>query len=181
SINHFCMNLEQFDADRILKTLESYGIKPRESQTGPVGPMRHYISMRMENRGGAKDGTPELYFTDADGILVQIQDASYCGGAGVLGNVCPPVNGSVDILQSTRAFEQWMARQIPVVRKDLRLKHQQLAESAFFFLRGTFYRWMQRWPEVCADLADAPKLACVGDLHVENFGTWRDAEGRLVW
>jgi hypothetical protein len=21
----------------------------------------------------------------------------------------------------------------------------------------------------------------VGDLHVENFGTWRDAEGRLVW
>ena len=21
----------------------------------------------------------------------------------------------------------------------------------------------------------------VGDLHVENFGTWRDAEGRLIW
>lgn len=21
----------------------------------------------------------------------------------------------------------------------------------------------------------------VGDLHVENFGTWRDIEGRLVW
>jgi uncharacterized protein (DUF2252 family) len=21
----------------------------------------------------------------------------------------------------------------------------------------------------------------VGDLHVENFGTWRDVEGRLVW
>ena len=21
----------------------------------------------------------------------------------------------------------------------------------------------------------------VGDLHVENFGTWRDAESRLVW
>ena len=29
--------------------------------------MRHYISMRMENRGGAKEGTPELYFTDPDG------------------------------------------------------------------------------------------------------------------
>jgi hypothetical protein len=87
----------------------------------------------------------------------------------------------VDIFESTRAFEQWMAQQIPVVRKDLRLKHQRLAESAFFFLRGTFYRWMQRWPEVCADLADAPKVASVGDLHVENFGTWRDAEGRLVW
>ena len=24
-------------------------------------------------------------------------------------------------------------------------------------------------------------LLCVGDLHVENFGVWRDAEGRLVW
>jgi len=77
----------------VIKTLESYGIKPREGQTGPVGPMRHYISMRMENRGGAQEGTPELYFTDPDGILVQIQDTSYCGGAGVLGNVCPPVHG----------------------------------------------------------------------------------------
>jgi catechol 2,3-dioxygenase-like lactoylglutathione lyase family enzyme len=91
SINHFCMTLEHFDADGIIKTLESYGIKPRESQTGPVGPMRHYISMRMENRGGAKEGTPELYFTDPDGILVQLQDVRYCGGAGVLGDVCPPV------------------------------------------------------------------------------------------
>jgi hypothetical protein len=24
-------------------------------------------------------------------------------------------------------------------------------------------------------------VLAVGDLHVENFGTWRDAEGRLVW
>jgi catechol 2,3-dioxygenase-like lactoylglutathione lyase family enzyme len=88
-INHFCLTVPNFDADRILKGLESYGIKPRETQTSPVAPMRHYISMRMENRGGSKDGTPELYFTDPDGILVQLQDISYCGGAGVLGNVCP--------------------------------------------------------------------------------------------
>jgi catechol 2,3-dioxygenase-like lactoylglutathione lyase family enzyme len=94
SINHFCMNLETFDSDQILKTLESYGIKPRESQTGAAGPMRHYISMRMENRGGAKEGTPELYFTDPDGILVQLQDVSYCGGGGVLGNVCPSIQAS---------------------------------------------------------------------------------------
>ena len=93
AINHFSFNMEKFDPDQVIKTLESYGIKPREGQTGPVGPMRHYISMRMDNRGGAKEGTPELYFTDPDGILVQIQDTSYCGGAGALGNVCPPVNG----------------------------------------------------------------------------------------
>ena len=90
SINHFCMTLENFKPDEILKTLESYGIKPRESQIGPAGPLRHYISMRMENRGGAKEGTPELYFTDPDGIVVQLQDVRYCGGAGVVGNVCPP-------------------------------------------------------------------------------------------
>jgi uncharacterized protein (DUF2252 family) len=40
---------------------------------------------------------------------------------------------------------------------------------------------MQAWPEVCPDLAKAPKVLAVGDLHVENFGTWRDVEGRLVW
>ncbi len=56
-----------------------------------------------------------------------------------------------------------------------------MRESAFLFLRATFYRWAQLWPQVCADLAAAPKALAVGDLHVENFGTWRDAEGRLIW
>jgi catechol 2,3-dioxygenase-like lactoylglutathione lyase family enzyme len=88
-INHFCMTVPNFDPDRILKGLEGYGIKPRETQSSPVSPMRHYITMRMENRGGSKAGTPELYFTDPDGILVQLQDISYCGGSGVIGNVCP--------------------------------------------------------------------------------------------
>jgi len=88
SINHVCLSVERFDQDAIIKALESYGIKPRDNQTGPVGPMRHYVSMRKEDRGGAKDGTPELYFTDPDGILVQVQDVTYCGGAGYLGNVC---------------------------------------------------------------------------------------------
>jgi catechol 2,3-dioxygenase-like lactoylglutathione lyase family enzyme len=91
SINHFCVTVENFKPDDILKTLDTFGIKPRESQTGPVGPMRHYISMRMENRGGAKEGTPELYFTDPDGLLVQLQDVKYCGGSGFLGDACPKV------------------------------------------------------------------------------------------
>jgi catechol 2,3-dioxygenase-like lactoylglutathione lyase family enzyme len=91
SINHCCVNMENFNSDRVLKLLDGYGIKARESQTGPVPPMRSYVSMRMENRGGAKEGTPELYFTDPDGLLIQIQDVAYCGGAGVLGNICPPI------------------------------------------------------------------------------------------
>lgn len=90
SINHVCMNMDGFNVERIEKALESYDIKPRApGQTGPAGPMRHYVSMRMENRGGAKEGTPELYFTDPDGILMQLQDVSYCGGSGYLGNECP--------------------------------------------------------------------------------------------
>jgi hypothetical protein len=82
------LTVEQFDPGRIIKALESFGIKPRESTTGKVPPLRHYITMRMADRGGAREGTPELYFTDPDGLLVQLQDVSYCGGAGALGNIC---------------------------------------------------------------------------------------------
>jgi hypothetical protein len=56
-----------------------------------------------------------------------------------------------------------------------------MAQSPFPFLRATFYRWVQLWPQVCPELANAPAVLGVGDLHVENFGTWRDGEGRLIW
>jgi hypothetical protein len=56
-----------------------------------------------------------------------------------------------------------------------------MREGSFPFFRATFYRWAQVFPVVCPQLASAPEVLGVGDLHVENFGTWRDAEGRLVW
>jgi hypothetical protein len=56
-----------------------------------------------------------------------------------------------------------------------------MAEDAFSFLRATFYRWMQLLHEHCADTLKAPVVLSIGDLHVENYGTWRDAEGRLIW
>ena len=56
-----------------------------------------------------------------------------------------------------------------------------MRESAFVFLRGTFYRWMQLWPERLASLDEAPRVLGIGDLHLENFGTWRDADDRLIW
>jgi uncharacterized protein (DUF2252 family) len=56
-----------------------------------------------------------------------------------------------------------------------------MRESTHVFLRGTFYRWMQLWSERCAQLEDAPRVFGVGDLHIENFGTWRDENNRLVW
>jgi uncharacterized protein (DUF2252 family) len=87
----------------------------------------------------------------------------------------------MDIFEATRSYESWMGRHTDIVRRDLILKHERMAESAFVFLRATFYRWVQMWPNVCAHVANAPKVLAVGDLHVENFGTWRDSEGRLVW
>jgi hypothetical protein len=87
----------------------------------------------------------------------------------------------VNIVKSTSRYEDWLGSHTPIVKADLRLKHQRMAEAAFPFLRATFYRWMQIWPEVCPDLVQAPRVLGVGDLHVENFGTWRDVEGRLVW
>jgi hypothetical protein len=87
----------------------------------------------------------------------------------------------MDIIKATHHFEQWMEEYITLVRRDLSLKHQRMAESPFFFFRATFYRWIELWPEICPDLSQAPKILAVGDLHIENFGTWRDTEGRLVW
>jgi hypothetical protein len=87
----------------------------------------------------------------------------------------------LDIEDATASYEAWMRSCAKVVESDLRSKHEQMKESPFEFLRGTFYRWAQVWPSVCADLCAAPKVLAVGDLHVDSFGTWRDAEGRLCW
>jgi Uncharacterized protein conserved in bacteria (DUF2252) len=85
------------------------------------------------------------------------------------------------IVAATKSYEAWVARQVPLVRADLRYKHEQMALAPFPFLRATFYRWVQQWEACCAALARAPKVLAVGDLHTENFGTWRDSEGRLIW
>ncbi|HUE35784.1 MAG TPA: DUF2252 family protein [Candidatus Acidoferrum sp.] len=87
----------------------------------------------------------------------------------------------MDIKQSTAAYESWLSKKIPLIAEDLKLKHQRMAEGVFPFLRATFYRWAQLWPEVCPGLVKIPTVLGVGDLHVENFGTWRDSEGRLIW
>src|ERR1700719_2366020 len=87
----------------------------------------------------------------------------------------------MNIVKATQRYEEWLGRHTKLVKPDLRLKHQRMAEAVFPFLRATFYRWVQIWAEGCPDLAKAPHGLAVGDLHVENFGTWRDVEGRLVW
>jgi uncharacterized protein (DUF2252 family) len=87
----------------------------------------------------------------------------------------------MNIHKATQSYENWMRSCTAVIEAHLRLKHKQMRESPFLFFRGTFYRWAQLWPDVCASLRDAPKVLAVGDLHVGSFGTWRDTEGRLSW
>lgn len=87
----------------------------------------------------------------------------------------------MDVFKATADFERWLAKRLPILRQDIALKHAHMAEAPFSFFRATFYRWLQHWTEVCGDLAKAPSVLAVGDLHIENFGTWRDEEGRLIW
>ena len=100
------------------------------------------------------------------------------GSSGLSGAV---TDDAGDIRQATVSYDNWMRRCTTVILSDLRLKHERMKESTFFFLRGTFYRWAQLWPALCAELCGAPRVLSVGDLHVNSFGTWRDAEGRLCW
>lgn len=88
-----------------------------------------------------------------------------------------------DIHQSTQRYEDWLRAKLDgdVVEEDLERKHEKMRDSPFAFLRATYWRWVETVLEVCPDLADAPPVLAVGDIHLENFGTWRDADGRLVW
>jgi hypothetical protein len=88
-IDHACVAMDNFDPAAVTKLFVSYGLKQQEGQGR--SPLVTYISLRMPNRGGAEGGTPELYFTDPDGLAIQIQDVKYCGGGGFLGDVCPPL------------------------------------------------------------------------------------------
>jgi hypothetical protein len=90
--------------------------------------------------------------------------------------------GPASFAESTRDFKAWLAERVTITDADWARRERVLAEaSPFERFRATFYRWAQWWPAECEDLDGAPQVLGVGDLHVENFGTWRDAEGRLVW
>jgi Uncharacterized protein conserved in bacteria (DUF2252) len=84
--------------------------------------------------------------------------------------------------EATQQYRLWLSTKLTLTDEEWEKRKERLAESTpFEYLRATFYRWSQWWPTVCEELHHAPLVLGVGDLHVENFGTWRDAEGRLVW
>lgn len=84
-----------------------------------------------------------------------------------------------EIVASTERFERWLRARLGRLadEEDLVVKHRRMADNPFAFLRATYWRWCETVP----DLSGAPRTLAVGDVHVENFGTWRDVEGRLVF
>jgi catechol 2,3-dioxygenase-like lactoylglutathione lyase family enzyme len=67
-IHHVCFGLQDFDADSVLTKLKDAGVN---------GTIR------------VRGDTQELYFADADNVRVQLQDVSYKGGTGRLGDRDP--------------------------------------------------------------------------------------------
>ncbi|MFO0819290.1 MAG: DUF2252 family protein [Pirellulales bacterium] len=89
----------------------------------------------------------------------------------------------MNIVAATESFELWLREQTEVRESDLQYKYDEMADrnDPFPFFRGAYYRWVQRWKKSGERWSDAPVVLAVGDIHVENFGNWRDSEGRLVW
>ena len=86
-------------------------------------------------------------------------------------------------VDSFERYEHWVRAQLgaEIVEADLAEKARVMRKSAFTFLRATYWRWAEIVPGLVPELTDAPVVLAVGDIHLENFGTWRDAEGRLVF
>jgi hypothetical protein len=87
----------------------------------------------------------------------------------------------MNVVKSTVAYERWLSAFVPLIDKDLKLKHKSMRRDAFTFFRATFYLWAELWQRLPTSISAAPQVLGVGDAHVENFGTWCDKEGRLVW
>lgn len=90
---------------------------------------------------------------------------------------------SMGIAAATKRYEAWLATHVDLQSDEIDYKHAKMAlkADAFPFFRGVYYRWAEVWPKLCPWCRSAPSVLAVGDLHLENFGTWRDREGRLVW
>ncbi|MBK8115007.1 MAG: DUF2252 family protein [Candidatus Accumulibacter sp.] len=91
----------------------------------------------------------------------------------------------MNIRSSTKDYEQWLGKQLVnrggcdewALKEKCKLMKNGDDHS---FLRATFYRWASLWTGLHNG---GPKIVSVGDIHIENFGTWRKETGKrtLVW
>jgi uncharacterized protein (DUF2252 family) len=73
-------------------------------------------------------------------------------------------------------IERFNAGRIP---ERLTLKYQLMRSDSFAFYRGTCHLFYEDWPHDSA-LDDAPPAWICGDLHLQNFGSYR-GDDRLVY
>lgn len=78
-------------------------------------------------------------------------------------------------------YEAWRGRRIAVIGADVAAKYARMGQSPWWLARGAYHRYATQFAGLLPELARAPVAVAVGNLHVENFGTWRDRAGRLVW
>lgn len=86
-----------------------------------------------------------------------------------------------EVRELTAEYEEWLGRQIPLDRSALRDKHHELAHDEYRFLRGTYYLWLVRVAKEAPEVLAKAPVPLVGDLHVENYGTWRDQAQVRRW
>lgn len=87
-IDHTCYAVEDFNFSAVRVALSSYGLEDLGDVVRAIGPLQHYYTSRRPDRGGMPDGSFEVYFTDPDGTVFQLQDHTYCGGGGTNGEIC---------------------------------------------------------------------------------------------
>ena len=91
----------------------------------------------------------------------------------------------MNIHRATKDYEEWLGKQLVhrggLDKSALKKKHQVMkGKDHHPFVRATFYRWASLWIGL---RKKEQKIVSVGDIHVENFGTWRRKTGKptLVW
>jgi hypothetical protein len=87
----------------------------------------------------------------------------------------------MSIVDDVKDYEDWLATQCDVVKDGLKKKRKRMAKDEFSFFRATCFRFARKIDKWAPGFDAAPRALCVGDAHIENWGTWRDDEGRLVW
>jgi uncharacterized protein (DUF2252 family) len=63
--------------------------------------------------------------------------------------------------------------------KSLKLKYEKISHDSFSFLRGTCHLYYEDWA-TDSPLNQAPAAWICGDLHYENFGSYK-GDNRLVY
>jgi uncharacterized protein (DUF2252 family) len=91
----------------------------------------------------------------------------------------------MNIRRATEDYEEWLGKQLVnrggLDKSALKKKHQVMkGKDHHPFVRATFYRWASLWIVL---RKKEQQIDSVGDIHVENFGTWRRKTGKptLVW